>query len=600
MPFILFGGNIHLWVGFLHVVIAILIYGAHFFSKKFGVPISVNRKIRNPEQNWWPLFGFLGLLVCFSLYHLIVGPYTEIPSDFWKHLSRVGVETDSLTEGTLSNWDTEGIALSVSSPIYVVHAAVAHFLSTSPLKLTVSATLVTSVIFLGSVYWFSLKILSSFELDIRYSVAGATLASLLTLIAFGTASFSYVRYYAYFPTIFGFPLIYASTAVFLDYLNRSENRVWQPITLIPLFLITTWLIHLQETVLIFIMLTSIACIRYLRSLLPVTKLPRSLFKRAKTTAFIFIALVAAIAVTCGVREEFFVWNNTPHVIDAGQIFPFLKGFPMDNPSYRLWDTLGFFGIIIYAWFILQWRTLCRSDFFTAGMLLPIFTNLNPFYAVIFLHFGSPSGLWRTAYLIPLSIVAATLLTLTFIRSSSTNLYWNRFSAAAVTVLVILSLLPVNIHGEYNWASRVPTLMPVENKSGAKLWQDLIVAIEDIQKNHLIRRIITDEVTKFVLYSATRNQIYWWTEHEYFPKHKDDYKEDFLSSDFNHSLLVINKRNGHQTKTALYSNHWPANILDVKRHYPKDLDQFVVENPEYFELLWSSDDIKVYMMQSIDY
>ena len=143
-------------------------------------------------------------------------------------------------------------------------------------------------------------------------------------------------------------------------------------------------------------------------------------------------------------------------------------------------------------------------------------------------------------------------------------------------------------------------MSVEQKSGAELWKDLIVNIEDIQSNHIVRRIVTDEVTKFILYAATRSKIYLWTEHEYFPKHNDDYKDDFLSSDFNNSLLVINRRNGHQTKSAQYSSHWPADILGVARHYPKDIDQFVTRNPEYFELLWSSGDIKIYMMHSVDY
>jgi hypothetical protein len=601
LPFTLFGGNIYLWVGFLHVFIAFLIFIANLFFKKRALQKHVNRDVLNLESNWWPLFGFLGLLGSFSLYHLAVGPYTEIPSDFWKHLSRVGIELHSVAEGFSANWDKETVlSLSIASPVYIIHATVAHFLSASPLDLTLSATLVTGSIFLGSVYWFSFKILSSFELGVRRSVAGAILASLLTLISFGTASFSYVRYYAYFPTIFAFPLIYASTAIFLDYLDRPENRVWQLMTLAPLFLVVTCFIHLQEALLTFIMLTGIACIRYMRSLLPVTNLPQSLLKRAKVTAFFFTAVVVVIIMTCIVRDNFYAWEHTPHVIDAGIFLSFLKGFPMDNPSYRLWDTLGFFGIIVYAWYILRWKTLWKSDFLTAGMLLPLFTNLNPFYAVIFLNFGNPSGLWRTAYLIPLSLVAAALLMLTLSGSSRTKLYWNRLSGFVIAIFLVTSLLPLHFRGEYNRTSKIPSLIGGESKSGAKLWKDLIVSIEEIQDNYFIRRIVTDEVTKFALYAATRGQIYWWTQHEYFPKYKDNYKTDFLSSDFNYSLLVINKRNGYQTNNARYSNHWPADILDIARHYPKDIDQFVTRNPKYFELLWSSGDIKIYMMQSVGY
>ena len=143
-------------------------------------------------------------------------------------------------------------------------------------------------------------------------------------------------------------------------------------------------------------------------------------------------------------------------------------------------------------------------------------------------------------------------------------------------------------------------MPVDQKSGANLWKDLIVSIGDIQNNYPIRRIVTDEMTMFVLYTATRGQIYWWPEHKYFPKHRNDYKVDFLSSDFNHSLFVINKRNGHPTLSAKYAGHWPPDVLDVSRHYPKDIDEFILENPEIFELMWSSGDINVYLMHSVDH
>ena len=140
-------------------------------------------------------------------------------------------------------------------------------------------------------------------------------------------------------------------------------------------------------------------------------------------------------------------------------------------------------------------------------------------------------------------------------------------------------------------------MPVNEVSGARLWADLIDTVDELQKDHKVRRIITDEITKFVLYTSTRGQIWWWTDHNYFPNYKDDYKEDFLSSDYNSSLLVINKRNGEQTLSAQYAGHWPPDILNVSRHYPNDIDAFVREHPSLFELLWSANNIWVYMMHS---
>ena len=600
LPFMLFGGNIYLWVGMLHVVIAFLVFSANELYKKRIIREPVKHQTSSFKRNNWPVFVSLGLLVSFSLYHLVVGPYTEIPSDYWKHLARVGIELQVLADGALARQGFERVLLSGSSPVYIIHAVIAHFLSANPIDLTLSATLATSGIFLGSVYWFSFKILEGFDLDVRYNVAGALLATLLTLISFGTASFSYVRYYAYFPTIFAFPLIYASIVTFLDYLEQSSRQAWK-LALISVFLIVMVIIHRQEALLTFIMLAGITFVRSIRSLWPTSGLSPVLSMKAQIGALFFLVLLTCITIYAFIFRELRPWEHTPHVIDAGHFFPPLTYWPIDNPSFRFWDTLGFFGIIVYVWCIFKWKSLCRSDFLTAGMLTPLFTNLNPLYAMVFLHFGSPVGLWRTAYLIPLPLAAATLVILTLSsRASAGAINSRRIFGLAMMALLVLSQLPLNYHEFYNRTSKIPSLMPVDQKSGANLWKDLIVAIDDIQKNYPIRRIVTDEMTTFVLYTATRGQIYWWPEHEYFPKHRNDYKVDFLSSDFNHSLFVINKRNGHRTPSAQYAGHWPPDVLDVSRHYPKDIDEFVSENPEYFELMWSSGDINVYMMHSVDY
>jgi hypothetical protein len=600
VSFRLIGGTIYLWIGILHVVIAFLVFGANALYKEKSIRKLVKHQTSSFERNRWPVFGCLGLLSIFSFYHLAVGPYTEIPSDFWKHLARVGTELHFLEEGDVAKLDGQRFGVSISSPIYLVHAIIARLLLVSPIDLIPPATLVTSGIFMGSVYWFSFKLLERFDLDARYSVAGALLAALLTLTSFGTASFSYVRYYAYFPTIFAFPLIYTSTVILLDYLEQPSRQI-RKLILICLFLVVMTIIHRQEALLTFIILAGITFVRSARSLRPASGLSPILSMKARTSALFFFVLLTIIAVYALFFRELRPWGHTPHVIDAGQFFSPLADWPIDNPSFRFWDTLGFFGIIVYAWCIFKWKSLCRSDFLTAGMLTPLFTNLNPLYAWVYLHFGNSVGLWRTAYLIPLPMAAATLVILTFSsRTTSVTIDSRRILGLAMIALLALSQLPLNYQDTYNRTSKIPSLMPVDKKSGADLWKDLIDSVEDIQNKYPIRRIVTDEITTFVLYTATWGRIYWWPEHEYFPKHRGDYQEDFLSSDFNYSLLVINKRSGHQTSSARFSGHWPADVLDVTRHYPKNIDKFVAENPELFELMWSSGDINVYMMHSLDF
>jgi hypothetical protein len=100
-----------------------------------------------------------------------------------------------------------------------------------------------------------------------------------------------------------------------------------------------------------------------------------------------------------------------------------------------------------------------------------------------------------------------------------------------------------------------------------------------------------------VYAATRGQIWWWTEGDYFPKHNTNYQQDILESDFSHSLLVINKRNGNRTNSALHSGHWPANILEVSQSYPEDLQPFIDSHPELLQPLWERNDITIYIMRS---
>jgi hypothetical protein len=585
------------WIIFFHVGIVCLVIGVSWHANR-RYKLKEREQARYKVQSKHPTIWCLLLILAFCLYHVKFGPYTEIPSDFWKHLARVGTEYASLESSNLGHSDLWTYFNSGSSLIYVIQALVSHLLATDPLDLVPAVTLITSSIYLASVYWLSFSLFSKFFHNRRLVLISASLATLLTLTSFGTATFSYVRYYAFFPTIFGFPLIYASIVVFLNYLERPNNRGWQ-LLLIPLFLLVMILIHSQEALLTILILAAIAFVRGLRTLSPASGLANVLIPRARISAQFFLGLGAVVVSYGLITQELAPWDHTRHVIDAGRFLPFLNNFPIDNPSFRLWDTLGLFGIIIYVWSACNWKTLRRFDYLTAGMLIPIFTNLNPLYATVFLHFGSPTGLWRTAYLAPLSIVGALFI----VTSLSHNMYrakiWGRIFGLTMIALLALSLMPWTIQGYYNRTSRIPSLASVHATSGSGLWGDLIRVIREIEKKRVVRRIVTDQVSTFILYSANRSEIRWWSYHEYFPKNRTTYKKDFLESDLTGTLMVINRRNGITTESAQHARHWPVSILDVAQHYPNDLDEFLEVHKDHFELLWTSDDIAVYQMTTFD-
>jgi len=594
VPVYAFGGSILLWVGIFHLAV----FGLAITTLTLYLRNSVTKfqRHRMPRISYRksPLLGGLALLLIFTAYHASVGPYTEIPSDIWRHLARVGIELTALEDGYLGQRANLSLSILELGPVYVIHALVAEMLGVLPLELVPPVTLITSVIFLGSMYWFTLSLLGVFQLSANVRTFGGLLAAILTFATLGTATFSYVRYYAYFPAIFAFPLIYASTAIFLDYLQRPKNNGLQ-LFLVPIFLATMWLIHRQEALLSIILLSMIAFVRAIRSYLPGNNFATELKTRVRASAQVALSLIALILIYAYTTRTMNPWGNTPHVVDAGRFFSFLSGLPLDNPTFRFWDTLGYFGLGVYIWSLWYWRTLVRSDFLTAGMLLPLFTNLNPLYAALFLHFGPATGMWRTAYLIPLGIAAATLITVTLASKVATRHLLRRVVGYVLAAFLLLSLLPWHFNGYFNRTSRVPSLLKVEQESGAQLWQDLINKVNQIQNERQIRRIITDPATRFVLYAATRGQIWSWTEGEYFPNHNADYRRDFLESDFSHSLLVVNQRNGKKTQSALYAGHWPNDILEVSRFYPNELQIFIDSRPDLFQLLWHKNQIRIYLM-----
>ena len=587
-----------LWFIFLYSVILVLTTIVVWYFQK-RIPDRSITTTQSKLQNRKAVICCLILILFYSVYHSVVGPYTEIPSDFWKHLARVAIEHRLLIDG--DNGPTSPLVYlsSGSSLIYVALALVAHIFAVDPLDLVPAITLVTSSIFLTSVYWFCISLFGRYFSDTRWVLIAASLASILTLVSFGTATFSYARYYAYFPTIFCFPLVYASIVIFSDFLELPQEHR-RLLFLVPLFLVAMVLIHRQEALLTIIILGGVCLVRSIRSFSPSSHISRILVIRTRASLCFFLSLFAIIVFHAFTTRELADWHNTPHVIDLSQLTSLLSGVPIDNPTFRLWDTVGIFGLLVFAWSALNWKIIYQTDYLVAGLLVPFFTSLNPLYTTVFLHYEDPTILWRTAYLIPFPIIAALLTCHTL---SSKSQIKKRILKGYLNILVIVSLFislsPWSFQGYYNRTSRVPSLMPVHKFNGAALWMDLTTFVRSIESSRPVRRILTDEMTKFVLYAANRGEIWWWPQHEYFPKHNQIYKEDFTQSDLTDTLLVVNRRDATPTESAKHAGHWPVQVLNVSRHYPEDLSAFLSTHKNNFELLWEFNKISVYQMSTFD-
>jgi len=352
-------------------------------------------------------------------------------------------------------------------------------------------------------------------------------------------------------------------------------------------------IHRQEAFFSLLLIVVLALIYGVETFIQEKSSLNSSFLRRRWALFIVLALSSVLAAGLLLGREMTEWRGSPHIVDAGLYLDSLKGLPLDNPTFRLWDTIGYTGLIVVVWAIFRWRILVQSKFLLAGLFIPVLTNLNPLFASLFLRIDMPTTLWRTAYLFPIGIVAAFLIVNTLFRSISTR---GKILDSVLLIFFVLTCIPWQIGDLYNRTSRIPSLYPTSATSGAELWRDMIDASMEIQSRLPIKRIITDSTTGFILYASTQGKVYRWSQGNYFPKNNQEYQRDFLESDYSGSLLVVNRRDGEMTYSARHSGHWPADILQVSQKYPPGLSEFIDDHPHLFDRLWSSHDIDIFLMK----
>ena len=151
IPYNLTGGSVVVWYGWLHGFVAVTIITAFLLFRLRRSYSAVNL-----SEKWSEVRAErMGLIVVgggFASYHFFVGPYTEIPSDFWAHLGRVVDEQYLIREeiypigkGFLALLDYPGF-------VHFLHGVVAELLSVHPLVIVNEVTLVTSLLFVFIYY----------------------------------------------------------------------------------------------------------------------------------------------------------------------------------------------------------------------------------------------------------------------------------------------------------------------------------------------------------------------------------------------------------------------------------------------------------------
>ncbi len=519
-----------------------------------------------------------------STYWTLVGGYSEVPSDFWNHLTRIRHQFDHLESGRLIPYDLTLSQLVNRDYVHALHAILARESHLELLDSVEITAFATSVIFLLATFWFAFALFEQDDWSPWKQAVAALLVVLFVWMSMGIGPFSFVRYYALAPAIVGFVMYYAFLAAWID-LIRGSVGVGAGVARLSLLGAAMLLTHQQEFG--FAVVMTVATLGTYLVLGP-PAVPR---ERRKALSLVFFALV----VLATVASLVLVIHGEPgpigsaKVIHLGRHLPMLEDMFILNPAYQFVQVYGVFGLTVTAAALFSLKYLARFPFLVAGLLVPLLTVFNPLFVYIYLHAAKYETLWRMLFVVPLPFIAAVLL-VRYIDSFRGKTARSRIVGALVIVVATVSLYPVEYAGFRNANSRMGSLVDTKTQ-GADWLADVVTFLNQVPR----QTVYTDPVTSYVLRGATRHVVPGWKFYGgrsgfNFARLKSNGElGSLLASET--GLFVVNKRVVPGTRNGVDSGHWGSNVLDTGRWYPDGFGEMLEEQGA--TLLFDSNAVRVY-------
>lgn len=549
---------------------------------------------RRPRESAHWLIGLFIVIFSYLLYRFLVGPYTEVPADLFRHLEFARGQLNTIEDGFLGRQrDLIPLLKQQGRVWYSFYALITSFTGLAPGQTLAWATLANSLVFLVSVYGFAWYIFGYFTLSNTARLTTALLATLFMATHLGLSVFAYLRYYAFAPTMLNMVIYFAAVIAILELLKwRAHRAQYALFTLCAL--LASILVHVQEG--LFILIIGSLMLAWF-ALYPARWNPSPVSQtRGATTIVYRILLVLIVLGFFALVIWAYTSQNRPDlaynkVLQLSQQGPVFNRILFLNPAHQGIQTITLWGLFVYILFTLYWRKFIGHPYLFGGMMVPFLTVFNPLFVDWFLRIEGVHTLWRMLYMVPLHFVAAMLVVFLISSAASAPEIWRKSLSYLSIALLFVLLLPLS---GINENSR-QTLARVDFDDSYLYWQDLIEYLNRAQKEPL--SILTDPVTAYLIKGLTHHRTYQF-------KFSDSGRQRFNFEDYSAAplkkykgwLLIINDRNGGYSDTGKSSLHWPADILNTSKFYRSSLREHIKSNPENrFEEIWVQDDIHVYII-----
>jgi hypothetical protein len=533
----------------------------------------------------------VSVTICLSVWliiYSIIGPYTEVPSDFWNHLVRTRWELGRISNDLLAAYAQEWPFSTLLNREYIhsLHAGIWHLSNATPREFAWGSQLASTTIFISAFFWFVYA-----QLDLAWSeskrAALSSLATMLNVVWMGTGDWAFIRYYASAPVIFTLPLLFLGILLFIDYFRVPRQGAAYTATVLLLVGACQALLHVQETILLAGSAFMISIIAFLQT----TKLQASVWpitthQRIRRTAFTLTAgVVALTSVSLVLFEPHYFHPNV--LLNLGSPGSGFFDWSVINPSRQVFQTITLAGILSYFLLALCWKHIKHYPYIIAGYTLPIFVLFNPVFIEVWERHLPTTLLWRFSILVPMALLISVTIGVSLSQSKE------KIDKLQMSVLVVvLSLaLPIS-YPQSSWVTnRAPSLLPLQPEQSIDWLADLVEYL-NLQDRQLIH---TDPVTAYVLRGLTHQML---PGTKFYPDTSGtnflDIPTEALQKTLASGLVVINYRNGPNSKTVGSLRHWRIDELMVSRFYPRHFVE-TLENLG-FNLIWSTKDIMVFKIK----
>jgi hypothetical protein len=542
--------------------------------------------VRDVREGITHLWVFAIIVVVATLYTVWANPYLEVPTDVYSHLGAVQHYQHRLSAGYLDS----------GSPWYQLFALGNYWGSTKIYAQLESFTWLASVWFLGSFYTIFIAVIGHYyRLSAQERLFGLV-ATILTAVIFGTSVFSFFRYYIFAPAYVTFPIFLYLAALswrLFESKKSADLGIFKTTVLISIGIWVLYCFHRQEALFLLLFLFGLSA--YVGSEKIIYIYQRSQFRQRAALALsaacvMLLGVVIGIAamVSYGMFEKTSPLAN--NLIDIGSTIRVPLSILIGDPSGRIYETYGAFGVFVVLSYFLILKPKERPTFFSVLFIVPIATIFNPVFVALFLYWSEQDVVWRISYMAPVGLCAVYIAYALFRRRVHSGSAKSLINFGAYCLVLVLLIIPYSSTQALQQL-RYSTLSHISDANDYRNWQDLIQELQKYRHRH----VLTDPITGYIISAMTDNRTFGFKFHGtggFLDLNVPDYGRNSFE-DYIGWLIVLNQRDGGFSSNGDQSGHWPGDTLMVSQFYSPKLVEFLVTPPPHIRKIWEGPLVKVF-------